>query len=102
MRLDGDLALAGEQLDRAHLAHVHAHRVGGAADFGVHRGQQRHGFLGGGFVVGAAAGLVGQRIGIRCGVVHFDADALEHRHDVFDLLRVDDVVGQVVVDLGVS
>jgi hypothetical protein len=33
--------------------------------------------------------------------VHFNADALEHRHDVFDLLRVDDVVRQVIVDFGV-
>ena len=29
---DGDLALAGEQFDRAHLAQVHAHRVVGAVD----------------------------------------------------------------------
>ncbi len=34
---DLDLAFAGEELDRAHLAHVHAHRVGGAAEFGVER-----------------------------------------------------------------
>src|SRR3989449_5664850 len=32
---DLDLALAREQLDRAHLAHVHAHRVGGAAELGI-------------------------------------------------------------------
>ena len=30
---DDDLAFAGEQFDGAHLAHVHAHRVGGAAGF---------------------------------------------------------------------
>ena len=48
---DRDLALAREQLDRAHLAHVHAHRVGGAAELGVHRGGERGGgFLGGVFV----------------------------------------------------
>ena len=29
---DGDLALAGQQLDRAHFAQVHAHRIVGAAD----------------------------------------------------------------------
>src|SRR3989449_3391322 len=37
---DLDLALAREQLDRAHLAHVHAHRVGGAAELGIHRGER--------------------------------------------------------------
>jgi hypothetical protein len=44
---DADLALAGQQLDRAHLAHVHAHRVGGAAELGCRRGQRGRGFLGG-------------------------------------------------------
>ena len=34
---DLDLAFAREQLDRAHLAHVHAHRVGGAAEFASRR-----------------------------------------------------------------
>ncbi len=29
---DGDLALARQELDRAHLAQIHAHRVVGAAD----------------------------------------------------------------------
>ena len=32
---DGDLALAGQQLDRAHLAQIHAHRIVGAADIVV-------------------------------------------------------------------
>ena len=32
---DLDFAFAGEELDGAHLAHVHAHRVGGAAELGV-------------------------------------------------------------------
>jgi len=42
---DLDFALARQQLDRAHLAHVHAHRVGGAAELGVDGGQRRLGFL---------------------------------------------------------
>ncbi len=100
---DGDFAFAGQQLDRAHLAHVHAHGIGGAAHFGVDGREQRNGFFGGGFVVGGGAGgVVGQRIGIRRGVVHVNADTFEHRHDVFDLLRIDNVVGEVIVDLGVS
>jgi hypothetical protein len=36
---DFDFAFAREQFDRAHLAHVHAHRVGGAAEFGIDGGQ---------------------------------------------------------------
>ena len=44
---DLDFALARQQFDRAHLAHVHAHRVGGAAELGVDRRQRRFGgFLG--------------------------------------------------------
>ena len=34
---DLDFAFARQELDRAHLAHVHAHRVGRAAEFGVER-----------------------------------------------------------------
>jgi len=40
---DFDFAFARQQLDRAHFAHVHAHRVGGAAEFAVHRGQRGFG-----------------------------------------------------------
>ncbi len=32
---DGDFALARQQLDRAHLAQVHADRIVGAADIGI-------------------------------------------------------------------
>src|SRR5690606_12496038 len=42
---DLDLALAGQQFDRAHLAHVHAYRVGGAAEIGVDRRQGLFGFF---------------------------------------------------------
>ena len=37
---DFDFAFARQQFDRAHLAHVHAHRVGGAAEFGIDGGQR--------------------------------------------------------------
>src|SRR6185369_3332632 len=56
---DLDLALAREQLDGAHLAHVHADRVGRAAEFGIDGGQGRLGGLLGLFLRGrrrAAAG----------------------------------------------
>ena len=47
---DDDLAFTGEQLHRAHLAHVHAHRVGGAAGFCFHGGQCSSGLGRGDFV----------------------------------------------------
>jgi hypothetical protein len=59
---DGDFAFARQQLDRAHLAHVHAHGVGGAAAFGIERGQRGRGFFGGGVVdFAAAAGGTGEQ-----------------------------------------
>ena len=97
-----DLALAGEQFDRAHLAHVHAHRVGGAAEFGVDgRGERGGGFLGG-FVVGDDRLAQQQRLGVRRLLVHRDAHVVDHVDDVFDLLRIDDLGRQVIVDLGVG
>jgi hypothetical protein len=41
---DDDLAFAGQQLHGAHLAHVHAHGVGGAAGFLLYRSQCGGGF----------------------------------------------------------
>jgi hypothetical protein len=101
---DGDLAFAGQQLDRAHLAHVHAHRVGRATAFGVDRAQRGGRFLGGGFVRLAGARRVGEQqgFGVGCDFMHLDAHAVDHADDVFDLLRIDDVVGEVVVDFGVG
>ena len=57
-----------------------------------------------GVVVACAAGVVRQqqRLGIGRNFVHLDAHAVDHADDVFDLLRIDDVVGQVIVDLGVG
>jgi hypothetical protein len=34
--------------------------------------------------------------------VHLDAHVVDHADNVFDLLRIDDVVGQVIVDFGVG
>ena len=99
---DRDFAFARQQFDRAHLAHVHAHRVGRAAEFGVDGGRERlRGFLGG-FVVGNDRLAHQQRLGVRCLFVHRDAHVVDHLHDVFDLLRIDDLGRQVVVDLGVG
>ena len=99
---DRDLALAGQQFHRAHLAHVHAHRVGRAAELGVDGGGERcRGFLGG-FVVGHDRLAQQQCFGIRRLLVHRNAHVVDHLHDVFDLLRIDDLGGQVIVDLGVG
>ena len=55
----------------------------------------------------SSAGTVGgrlghqQRFGVGRLVVDLDAHVADHRDDAFDLLGIEDVVGQVVVDLGV-
>ena len=96
---DLDLAFAGEKVDRAHLAHVHAHGVGGASELAVDGGE------GGGRLLGLVIVRVDrrpheqERIGIGRHFVHGDAHVVDHRDDVFDLLRVDDTFGQVIVDL---
>ena len=99
---DGDLALAGEQFDRAHLAQVHADRVVGAVD---------------GFLLdrrGRAGAAVVERIDLLFGlgllfllvvvagfVVLDDVDAhlADRGHDVLDLLGRHLVLGQGLVEL---
>src|SRR5256886_8083754 len=101
---DLDLALAREQLDRAHLAHVHAHRVGGAAELGIHRGERGLGLLLHvlvGLRDGRGIGGDEQRFLVGRLVVDLDAHVAEGRDDGFDLLGVDQIVGQMVVDLRV-
>jgi hypothetical protein len=39
---------------------------------------------------------------VRCLLVHRDAHVVDHLHDVFDLLGIDDLGRQVVIDLGVG
>ena len=98
-----DLALAGEQLDRAHLAHVHAHRVGGATELGVHGGQCGLGlFLG--VVVGRGDGAVveQQRIGVGGLFIDRDAHVAEGADHLVNGLDLGQPFGQVVVDLGVG
>ncbi len=101
---DGDFAFAGQQLDGAHLAHVHAHRIGGAADLGVDGREQGDGFFGGGLVVRAGWPALSGSSGSVSGATSCTSmpTPLIIADDVFDLLRIDDVVGQVIVDLGVG
>ncbi len=99
---DFDLALTGQQFDGAHLAHVHAHGIGRAPEFGIDARQRSLGFLGNVFIIGY--GRIGEqyRFGIRRLFVYRDAHIVDHVDDVLDLLRIDDVIGQVIIDLGVS
>ena len=101
---DLDLAFAGQQRDRAHFAHVHADRVGGAAEVGVD-GRQRGGGSRFDFVVGGGGRhVIGQQqhFGVRGALVHRDAHVVEGGDDAFDRFRIDDVLWQLVVDLGVG
>ncbi len=87
---NGDLALARQQLHRAHLAQIHAHRVVGAI------GRL---FFGNGSY--GSAGLLGQFVGVFLGVGlglfllaglvildDVDAHIRKHRIDVLDAIRI--------------
>ena len=104
---NGDFAFAREQLDRAHLAQVHAHGVVGA--FGrlfLFGGRQRlrlglDDFRAGILVV--VVGFLGRLfavfgIGV-FGLDHVDAHLIEHRVDVLDLVGGHFARGHDFVDL---
>ena len=100
-----DFTLAGEQLDRTHFTHVHAHRVGGAAELVVHRrGQHLLGLLVNLFLVlgGGGFGFEQQRVRVRGLVVHLDPHVVDHVDHRFDLIGVVHTLGEVVVDVPVS
>ncbi len=86
---DGDLALAREKLDRAHLAEIHADRVVGTVGgllggLGGDRGRLRLGELAGlGLLLGAALFRVLDLLGLD----DVDAHVAEHGEDVLDMLR---------------
>ena len=112
---DGDFALARQQLDRAHLAQIHAHRIVGAVGrlfLGGCGGDGRAGLLGElvGVFLGVGGGIGG--LGLFADLVvldDVDAHVGEHRHGVLDLLgghflrrqhRVQFVHGDVAALLG--
>ena len=90
---DGDLALAREQLDIAHLAQIHTHRVVGPA---VLLGLVR---------LGGSGSSSPRRNFLRRGVFgllvfhHIDAHFREHRHGVLDLFGGKLILGQGGVQL---
>ena len=95
---DFDLTLSGQQLDRAHLTHVHADRVGGPAELGIDARKRGFGFLGGIVVVVGDRGLgQEQGLGIRRLLVHGDTHVVDHVNDIFDLFGIDDVVRQMII-----
>ncbi|KAF1067370.1 MAG: hypothetical protein GAK45_01688 [Pseudomonas citronellolis] len=97
---DFDLAFAGQQFHGPHFTHVHAHRVGGAANVAFDRSQGGGGFFGGSFI---GIGF-GQQKGVRIrGCLEYvDPHVVDHADDVFYLFRIRDILRQVVVDLRVS
>ena len=111
----GDLALAREQPNRAHLAQIHAHRVVGALDrllglgFGRRLRRDLDQFAGLGFLaLGLLARLLLFRLGL-LGLNHVDAHLVERRQNVLNLLggdllrgydRIELLVGDVAALLG--
>ena len=89
-----DLALARQQLDRAHLAEIHAHRVVGALGHLLARAGRE---LGRGGLTDLGAGLL--RV---VGLDHVDAHLGQHHHGILDLLGGHAVGGQRLVQLVVS
>ncbi len=90
---DGDLALAAQQLDRAHLAQIHAHGVVGAVigRLGVGLGDRGLGLFG---HVGALGGLA-----VLLGLDDVDAHLRQHGQGVLDLVRRDLFRGQHLVQI---
>ena len=97
---DFDFAFAGQQFHGAHFAHVHAHGVGGAAEFRVHGRERGFRSFFGFFFGGAGGGVVrdDQRFGVRGLLVHRHAQIVQGGDNGFERFGIDQLVGQVVVD----
>jgi hypothetical protein len=100
---DFDFAGAREQLACTHFTHIHADRVGRAAEFGVNRGQRDFRFLIGLIVRCGSRRAVVQKQRFRVGrrFVHGHAHFAERADDGFHRGCFGEIVGQVVVDVGV-
>ncbi len=101
---DGDFALARQQLDRAHLAEVHAHRIVGAVGrflggLGGDGGRRALGDLGPLLLLFL---LVGVGFLDFVGLDDVDAHLGEHRQHVLDLLGADLLRGHDGVELVVG
>ena len=98
---DGDLALARQKLDRAHLAQIHAHRIVGALGrllgLGLGLGDGRTVAMARG-AASAVAAPSSRLLGL-VGVDDVDAHVGQHRHGVLDLLGGDFLGGKHLVQL---
>ena len=97
---DLDFAFAGQGFHGAHLTHVHADGVGGASHIAFHRGEGGNGLFGGRLVSGGIRHHQG--IGIGRFFRDLDAHIVDHADDVFHLFGISDILGQVIVDLGIG
>ena len=98
---DVDFAFTGQQFYRAHFAHVHTYRVGSTADFRFNRCQYLCCSLGCVFIGGTAFGQQ-QIIGIRYAFNDLDTHVIDHLNNVFYLIRVNDILWQMIVYFSVS
>ena len=99
---NNDFPFTGQQLNGAHFTHVHAYRVSCAAGVRFDGGQCSRGFGSGGLVGRGVAFSPEQRISVGCFLADLDAHVINHADYVFYLIRIRDILRQVVVDLGVS
>ena len=98
-----DFVFTGQQVNLPHFTHIHTHGVGGSAELGIRAGQGGFGF-GNGIVVGYGGGVVAQQnvFCVRRLLGNLDTQAGNHADDVVDLIRIGHIVGQGVVDFGIS
>ena len=99
---DAYFAFARQQLDGAHFAHIHAHGIGRATELRVQIGERGRGLFDGFFVGRGSRVGQQQRFRIRCFFIDRDAHVVDHVDDVFDLFRIDDLAGQMIVDFSVG
>ena len=100
---DNDFVFTRQQIDLTHFTHIHTHRVGCAAEFWICTGECCFGFFNG-IVVGHGGGVVAQEDVFSIGSLlgYLDTQAGNHADDVVDLLGVGHIVGQRVVNFGIS
>ena len=99
---DDDLALTGEQLYRAHFAHVHAHRISCAACFLLNGSQRGSRLCSGDFVRRAVALAHQQLVGVGRLLEHLNTHVIDHLNDVFNLIGIRDVLREVIIDFSVG
>ena len=98
---DVDFAFTGQQFDGTHFPHVHADGIGRATNLRFNRCQSLGRCFGSVLIGGTTFGH-DQIIGVR-GVFHYlDTHIVDHLDDVFDLVRVDNVLREVIVHLGIG